>query len=151
MKKESNVTYLDDASTNLPHVNSVSVNSVNVNVINNGVSINQRPNRVSKDKDGTHELLVDCGSSKSSEDDWESASIIVSILVTNPCESELNKKPSGIRDRQVSRLDQSKTLVNSVKAHDNGSYISKGNPRKYYHWDLKNAPCLASLNKDDNL
>lgn len=84
--------------------------------------------------DGTHELLQDCGSSsKSRGDDWESASTILSILVTNPCQFEQNKKPSGIRDRKVFTLDQSKTLVNSVKADDNGSYISKGNPRKYYH------------------
>ena len=124
---------------------------MNVNVTYNGVPINQRANRVNKDRDGTHELLEDCGnSSKSSEDDWESASTILSILVTNPHKFELNKKPSGIRDNQVFTLDRSKVSVDSVKADDNGSYISKGNPRKSYHWDLENAPHLAHLNKDNN-
>ena len=50
VKKESNITYLDDVSTNPLDVNNVPVNSVNVNVTNNGVSINQRTNRVNKEK-----------------------------------------------------------------------------------------------------
>ena len=70
--------------------------------------------------------------------------------MTNPREFNLNKKPSGIRDNQVFTLDRSKVSVDSIKADDNGSYISKGNPRKYYHWDLKNPSCLAHLNKDNN-
>ena len=82
--------------------------------------------------------------------DWESASTVLSILMTNPREFELNKKPSGIRDNQVFTLDRSKVSVDSVKADDNGSYISKGTPRKYYHWDLENALRLAHLNKDNN-
>ena len=53
MKKESNVTYLDDVSTNLLHVNSVSVNSVNVDVINNECQLMN----VLIVSDGTHELL----------------------------------------------------------------------------------------------
>ena len=40
--------------------------------------------------------------------------------------------------------------MDSVKADENGNYISEGNPRKYYHWDLENAPRLAHLNKDNN-
>ena len=69
-KKKSNVTYLDDVSSNPLDVNNVPVNSVNVNVTNNGVPINQRINLVNKDKDGTDELLEDCSnSSKSTEDD----------------------------------------------------------------------------------
>ena len=50
VKKESNITYLDDVSTNPLDVNNVPVNSVNVNVTNNGVPINQRTNRVNKEK-----------------------------------------------------------------------------------------------------
>ena len=143
VKKESNVTYLDDVSTNLLD-ESVPVNIVNVNVTNIGVPINQHTNCVNKDKD---ELLEDCGnSSKSSKDYWESASTILR-LVTNPPEFELNKKPSGIRDNQVFTLDRSKVSVDSVKADENGNYISEGNPRKYYHWDLENAPRLAHPNK----
>ena len=69
-KKKSNVTYLDDVSSNPLNENNVPVNSVNVNVTNNGVPINQRINLVNKDKDGTDELLEDCSnSSKSTEDD----------------------------------------------------------------------------------
>ena len=50
VKKESNITYLDDVSTNPLDINNVPVNSVNVNVTNNGVPINQRTNRVNKEK-----------------------------------------------------------------------------------------------------
>ena len=132
--KESNATYLNDVLTNPLDVNSVPVNCVNVNVTNNGEPINQCTNSVNKDKDGMHKLLEDCdNSSKSSEADWESASTILSILVNNPCEFELNKKPSGICDNQVFTLNWSKISVDSAKADDNGSYISKGDPKKYYH------------------
>ena len=149
--KESNATYLNDVLTNPLDVNSVPVNCVNVNVTNNGEPINQCTNSVNKDKDGIHKLLEDCdNSSKSSEADWESTSTILSILVTNPCDFELNKKPSGICDNQVFTLNWSKISVDSAKADDNGSYISKGDPKKYYHEDLKNAPHLACLNKNDN-
>ena len=50
VKKESNITDLDDVSTNPLDINNVPVNSVNVNVTNNGVPINQRTNRVNKEK-----------------------------------------------------------------------------------------------------
>ena len=74
MKKESIAAYLNDVSTNPLDVNSVPVNSVHVNATNNGQPINERTNRVNKDKNGTHKLLGDCGnSSKSSENDWENA------------------------------------------------------------------------------
>ena len=68
--------------------------------------------------------------------------------MTNICEVELKEKPSGIHDNEVFRLNQWKISAYSAEADDNGSYISKGNPRN--HWDLEKAPCLAQLKKDGN-
>ena len=57
VKKESNVTYLDDVSTN-PLDESVPVNIVNVNVTNIGVPINQRTNCVNKTKMSCWRIVV---------------------------------------------------------------------------------------------
>ena len=86
------------------------------------------------------EIIACAGSSSSKEDDWDTAQTILNILLKNPQDFELKSKPSGILDNIVFTLNKNIVPVESAKADDNGSYIYKGNPKKFYHWDLQNAP-----------
>ena len=90
------------------------------------------------------------GSSSSKEDNWNTAQTILNILLKNPQDFELKSKPSGIRDNRVFTLNKNIIPVESAKADDNGGYIYKGNPKKFYHWDLQNAPRCCHHDKLKN-
>ena len=62
------------------------------------------------------------------------------MLLKNPQDFELKSKLSGVRGNRVCTLDKNIVPVESAKADDNGSYISKENPKKFYHQDLQNVP-----------
>ena len=96
------------------------------------------------------ETIACAGSSSSKEDDWDTAQTILNILLKNPQDFELKSKPSGIRDNRVFTLNKNIVPVESAKANDNGSYIYKGNPKKFYHWDLQNAPRCCHHDKLKN-
>ena len=85
--------------------------------------------------------------SKNSDDDWESAGTILSILLTCPKDHEVKSKPSGVRENKVFVFDRTRISVSSTKADDNGSYINKGNPKKFCFWDFKKAPQLAHFDE----
>ena len=88
--------------------------------------------------------------SSSKEDDWDTAQTILNVLLKNPQDLELKSKPSGIRDNRVFTLDKNIVPVESAKADDNESYIYTGNPKKFYHWDLQNAPRCCHHDKLKN-
>ena len=79
------------------------------------------------------ETSVCAGSSSSKEDDWDTAQTILNMLLKNPQDFELKSKLSGVRGNRVCTLDKNIVPVESAKADDNGSYISKENPKKFYH------------------
>ena len=81
------------------------------------------------------------GSSSFKEDDWDTVQATLNILFKNPQNCELKSIPSSIRDYRVFTLDKYVVPpVDSAKADDTGSYIYKGNPKKYYRCDVENAP-----------
>ena len=88
--------------------------------------------------------------SSSKEDDWDTAQTILNVLLKNPQDLELKSKPSGIRDNRVFTLDKNIVPVESAKADDNESYIYAGNPKKFYDWDLQNAPRCCHHDKLKN-
>ena len=90
------------------------------------------------------------GSSSSKGDDWDTAQTILNILLKNPQDFELNSKPSGILNNRVFTVDENVVSVESARAGHNGAYICKGNPKKYYHWDLENAPRYCHHDKFKN-
>ena len=57
---------------------------------------------------------------------------ILNILLQNPEELDLKHKPSGIRENKMFTLDARSVSINSAKADDNGSYISKAKPKQTY-------------------
>ena len=80
-------------------------------------------------------------SSSFKEYDWDKAQTTLNILFKNPQDYESKSIPSSIRDYRVFTLDKYVvTLVESAKVDDTGSYIYKGNPKKYYRCEIENAP-----------
>ena len=104
---------------------------------------------VSSNQDISEEETGACaGSSRSKEDYWDTAKTVLNILLKNPKDFELNSKPSGVHDNRVFfTLEKNVVPAESAKA---GSYIYKANLKKYYHWDLKNAPQCCHHDKLKN-
>ena len=123
------------------HINHVaSTNNVNsVHIVSSNPDISEE-----------EETIASAGSSSSKEDDWDAAQTILNILLKNTEEFELKSKPSGIRDKRVFTLNKNIAPVESAKADDNGGYIYKGNPKKFYHWNLQNAPRCCHNDKLKN-
>ena len=131
-----NQSVKDETHTN--HVASTNnVNSVHIVSSNSDISEEE-------------ETIACAGSSSSKEDDWDAAQTILNILLKNPQDFELKSKPCGIRDNRVFTLNKNIVPVESVKTDDNGGYIYKGNPKKFYHWDLQNTPRCCHHDKLKN-
>ena len=69
------------------------------------------------------------------EDQWDTASAILNILLKNPKEFELLTKPSAIRENKLFTVNSNNMSLESVKRDDNGSYLSKGTAEKFYYWE----------------
>eukprot|EP00111_Clytia_hemisphaerica_P012992 TCONS_00038184-protein len=61
----------------------------------------------------------------------------------------MRKKPSGIQHNTAFTIDTRQISLKSVKADDNGSYLSKGTPRKFYHWTKEDQPRIAYPNEKE--
>ena len=123
------------------HTNHVaSTNNVNsVHIVSNNPDISEEEETGACDR-----------SWSSKEDNWDTAQTILNILLKNPQDFESKSMPSNIRDNRAFTLDKYVAHVESAKADDNGSYIYKGNPKTYYHRDLKNAPRCCHHDKLKN-
>ncbi|XP_066926362.1 uncharacterized protein [Clytia hemisphaerica] len=95
-----------------------------------------------------HESIVtkeEAGScSKESDDNQDfDAQVIFNMLFNNPEDYLMLKKPSGIQHSTAFTIDTRQIPLKSVKADDNGSYLSKGTPRKFFHWIKDEQPRVA--------
>ena len=61
--------------------------------------------------------------------------MILNILLNFPEELNLKVKPSAIRENKVFTLDARQISMESAGADDNGAYVSKGCPKKYYAYN----------------
>ena len=75
------------------------------------------------------------GCSTEKEDQWDTASAILNILLKNPKEFELLTKPSAIRENKLFTVNSNNISLESVKCDNNGSYLSKGTAKKSYYWE----------------
>ena len=89
------------------------------------------------------------GCSTEKEDQWDTASAILNILLKNPKEFELLTKPSAIRENKLFTANSNSISLESVKCDDNGSYLSKGTAKKFYYWesDKEEPPRSAHFDK----
>ena len=90
---------------------------------------------------------MECSTEK--EDQWDTASAILNILLKNPKEFELLTKPSAIRENKLFTVNSNNISLESVKCDDNGSYLSKGTAKKFYYWesDKEEPPRSAHFDK----
>ena len=69
---------------------------------------------------------------KSKTSDYSDHQTLLNILLQNPEELNLKRKPSAIRENKLFTLDMREIPIESAKADDNGSYISRGSVTKFF-------------------
>eukprot|EP00794_Sanderia_malayensis_P004341 gene4341-4918_t len=77
--------------------------------------------------------ILSTSSNNSSES--ESGDAILSILLNNPEELELQHRPSGIRRNLVFTLNKRVVSIASAKSDDNGACLTKATVRKQYYYN----------------
>lgn len=60
---------------------------------------------------------------------------ILSILLHNPEEMDLKRKPSAIRENKLFSLDMQEIPIPSAKADENGAHVSNGSVKQYYTYN----------------
>ena len=60
---------------------------------------------------------------------------ILSILLHNPEEMDLKRKPSAIRENKLFSLDMREIPISSAEADDNGAYVSHGSVQQCYTYN----------------
>eukprot|EP00794_Sanderia_malayensis_P005835 gene5835-6532_t len=81
----------------------------------------------------TEDQIPSTSSNNSTES--ESGDAILSILLNNPEELELQHRPSGIRRNLVFTLNKRVVSIASAKSDDNGAYLTKATARKQYYYN----------------
>lgn len=68
----------------------------------------------------------------------DKAEVVINILLNNPSDFELKHKPSGIRKNFVCTLNSELVSIENARADDNGAYLHKGCPKRFYYVEYEN-------------
>ena len=123
------------------------INTNGINYCVSSSSTNPNVNIVNVKTDHEEEDEVECSTEK--ENQWDTASAILNILLKNAKEFELLTKPSAIPEKKLFTTNSNNVSLESVKCDDNGSYLSKGTAKKFYYWesDQEEPPRSAHFDK----
>jgi len=116
---------------------------------NHTFSQNTDPNHMSNDNiDDGHHTSTQNTYSKSIDGDADTAQAILHVLLNSPEDMERTERPSGIRENFACTFKSSIVSMESAKCDDNGAYIHKGGPRRWYH--INDTECLTCHLEDDD-
>ena len=78
------------------------------------------------------------------QETYDNGEAILNLILTNPEEMDLRKKPSGIRHSTAFTLNRQTVPIASAKSDDNGAYVFCGTAQKHFRFDkAKNEAAVA--------
>ena len=102
------------------------------------------------DINGNEQQPCSSSSSPSSSDAYGNGEAILNLLLTNPEEIDLGKKPSALRHSTAFTLNRKKVSIESAKADDNGAYESSTSQKYFIFDDIKKKASMVHYNKSEN-